>query len=260
MAVTKYIEVRNNDNIVTIDDNYRNLVRDGKSFRVRQYKKYNSRPEFVPSNNEIYQYFKDENNWDILITFDVDESINEILAFSAPADELVKFFPLRIQDRYMINIIVPFDAIYGDRESSLQVYLGRISFAKYNNRDLTDPEHGAGLIIYNKDGKPIFSSEEQYLRVLQYYFKCTEKLTDAQQVFEKTILDFNNSIKIAPFSACNFWRYTPQVTINYRLYITFLSMTSIKIGVHAYGGFFNQGEFGISGAIQVTTSFMVLQG
>lgn len=39
MAVTKYIEVRNNDNIVTIDDNYRNLVRDGKSFRVKQYKK-----------------------------------------------------------------------------------------------------------------------------------------------------------------------------------------------------------------------------
>mgnify|MGYP006888201282 CR=1 FL=1 len=235
MAVTKYIEVRNNDNIVTIDDNYRNLVRDGKSFRVKQYKKCNSRSEFIPRDNEI-------------------------LAFSAPADELVKFFPLRIQDRYMINIIVPVDATYGDRESSLQVYLGRISFAKYNNRDLTDPEHGAGLIIYNKDGKPIFSSEEQYLRVLQYYFKCTEKLTDAQQVFEKTILDFNNSIKIAPFSACNFWRYTPQVTINYRLYITFLSMTSIKIGVHAYGGFFNQGEFGISGAIQVTTSFMVLQG
>lgn len=258
MAVTKYIEVRNNDNIVTIDDNYQNLVRDGKSFRVRQYKKYNSRPEFVPSNNEIYQYFKDENNWDILITFDVDESINEILAFSAPADELVKFFPLRIKYRYMINIIVPFDANYGDRESSLQVYLGRIRFVKYNNRDLTDPEHGAGLMIYNKDGKPIFSSEEQYLRVLHYYFKCTEKLTDAQQVFEKTILDFNNSIKIAPFSACNFWRYTPQVTINYRLYITFLSMTSIKIGVHAYGGFFNQGEFGISGAIQVTTSFMVI--
>lgn len=153
---------------------------------------------------------------------------------------------------------MPVDATYGDRESSLQVYLGRISFAKYNNRDLTDPEHGAGLIIYNKDGKPIFSSEEQYLRVLQYYFKCTEKLTDAQQVFEKTILDFNNSIKIAPFSACNFWRYTPQVTINYRLYITFLSMTSIKIGVHAYGGFFNQGEYGISGAVEITTSFMLI--
>lgn len=258
MAVTKYIEVRNNDNIVTIDDKYQNLVRDGKSFRVRQYKKYNSRPEFVPSNNEIYQYFKDENDWDILITFDVDESINEILAFSAPADELVKFFPLRIKYRYMINIIVPLDADYGDSESSLQVYLGRISFAKYNNRDLTDPEHGAGLMIYNKDGKPIFSSEEQYLRVLRYYFKCTEKLTDAQQVFEKTILDFDEAILIAPFSACNFWRYTPQVTINYRLYITFLSMTSIKISVHAYGGFFNQGEFGISGAIEVTTSFMVI--
>ena len=54
MAVTKYIEVRNNDNIVTIDDNYRNLVRDGKSFRVKQYKKYNSRSEFVPRDNEIY--------------------------------------------------------------------------------------------------------------------------------------------------------------------------------------------------------------
>lgn len=258
MAVTKYIEVRNNDNIVTIDDKYQNLVRDGKSFRVRQYKKYNSRPEFVPSNNEIYQYFKDENDWDILITFDVDESINEILAFSAPADELVKFFPLRIKYRYMINIIVPLDADYGDSESSLQVYLGRISFAKYNNRDLTDPEHGAGLMIYNKDGKPIFSSEEQYLRVLRYYFKCTEKLTDAQQVFEKTILDFDEAILIAPFSACNFWRYTPQVTINYRLYITFLSMTSIKISVHAYGGFFNQGEYGISGAVEITTSFMVI--
>lgn len=258
MAVTKYIEVRNNDNVVTIDDNYQNLVRDGKVIRIRQYKKYNSRAEFIPSNNEIYQYWQDKDNWDILITFDVDESINEILAFSAPADELVKFFPLRIQDRYMINIIVPFDAIYGDRESSLQVYLGRIRFAKYNNRDLTDPEHGAGLMIYNKDGKPIFSSEEQYLRVLRYYFKCTEKLTDAQQVFEKTILDFDEAILIAPFSACNFWRYTPQVTINYRLYITFLSMTSIKISVHAYGGFFNQGEYGISGAIEVTTSFMVI--
>lgn len=258
MAVTKYIEVRNNDNIVTIDDNYQNLVRDGKVIRIRQYKKCNSRAEFIPSNNEIYQYWQDKDNWDILITFDVDESINEILAFSAPADELVKFFPLRIQDRYMINIIVPFDAIYGDRESSLQVYLGRIRFAKYNNRDLTDPEHGAGLMIYNKDGKPIFSSEEQYLRVLRYYFKCTEKLTDAQQVFEKTILDFDEAILIAPFSACNFWRYTPQVTINYRLYITFLSMTSIKIGVHAYGGFFNQGEFGISGAVEITTSFMVI--
>lgn len=260
MAITKYFEVKNNDNIVTIDDNYQNLVRDGKVIKIRKYKKCNSRTEFIPSNNEVYQYWQDKNHWDVLITFDVDESINEILAFSAPADELVKFFPLRIQDRYMINIIVPFDAGYGDRESSLQVYLGRISFAKYNNRDLTDPEHGAGLMIYNKDGKPIFSSEEQYLRVLRYYFKCTEKLTDAQQVFEKTILDFDEGIKIAPFSACNFWRYTPQVTINYRLYITFLSMTSIKIGVHAYGGFFNQGEFGISGAIEVTTSFMVLQG
>lgn len=40
MAVTKYIEVRNNDNIVTIDDNYQNLVRDGKVIRIRQYKKW----------------------------------------------------------------------------------------------------------------------------------------------------------------------------------------------------------------------------
>lgn len=258
MAVTKYIEVRNNDNIVTIDDNYQNLVRDGKSFRVRKYKKYNSRTEFIPSNNEIYQYWQDKNHWEILITFDVDESINEILAFSAPADELVKFFPRRVQDRYMINIIVPLDANYGDSESSLQVYLGRISFAKYNNRDLTEPEHGAGLMIYNKDGKPIFSSEEQYLRVLHYYFKCTEKLYDAQQVFENTILEFDDEFMIAPCSACNFWRYTPQVTINYRLYITFVTSSSIKIGVHGYTGFFNQGEYGISGAVEITTSFMVI--
>ena len=258
MAVTKYIEVRNNDNIVTIDDNYQNLVRDGKSFRVRKYKKCNSRTEFIPSNNEVYQYWQDKNHWDVLITFDVDESINEILAFSAPADELVKFFPLRIQDRYMINIIIPFDATYGDAESSLQVYLSRIRYHKYNNRDLVAPEHGAGLIVYNKDGKPIFSSEEQYLRVLHYYFKCTEKLYDAQQVFENTILEFDDEFMIAPFSACNFWRYTPQVTTNYRLYITFVTSSSIKIGVHGYTGFFNQGEYGISGAVEITTSFMVI--
>lgn len=258
MAATKYLEVKNNDNIVTIDDNYQNLVDDGKVIRIKQYKKYNSRTEFIPKNNEIYQYWKAEDLWDVIITFDVDESINEILAFHAPADELVKFFPLRIKDRYMINIIIPFEATYGDAESSLQVYLSRISYHKYNNRDLIVPEHGAGLIVYNKDGKPIFSSEEEYLRVLHYYFKCTENLHDAQEVFKKTVLKFDEQVFIAPFSACSFWRYTPQVTINYRLYITFLSSSSIKIGVHAYTGFFNQGEYGMSGAVEITTSFMVI--
>ena len=55
-AINSYFAVYNDDDILTIDDNYKNLVYAG-TFYPKQYKKYNQRSQWVASDTEVYQYY-----------------------------------------------------------------------------------------------------------------------------------------------------------------------------------------------------------
>lgn len=261
MAATKYLEIYNADNILIIDDTFQNLTLRGSVY-ANGYTKCTQRSEFDAQKTQIYQYcqYTSGKEWEAMITFDVDSSKDEFLAFRTTAtDEKIKIFPLRLENRYAIFVVIPFDSEYGKDEATFKKYLSYFTYNIYGKYDIIDKDTGSGLVVYNADGKPVFDSELKYMRVKEYFYKCTENLVDAEQVFEKTILDLGMDGEIAPFSACQFWRYSPQMLYNYRFYLSFLSNQQVKCGIALYGLTPNQGV-GVTGALEIVSSFMVLQG
>lgn len=260
MAATKYLEIYNADNILIIDDTFQNLTLKGGVY-ANGHLKCTQRSEFDAKKTQIYQYYQDSNkNFEVMITFDIDSSKDEILAFRTSAkDEKIKIFPLRLENRYVIYITIPSDSDNGKDEKALKTYLSWFSYNIYGKYDIVDKDAGSGLMVYNADGKPIFDSDLKYMRVREYFYKCTENLVDAEQVFEKTILNLGMDGEIAPFSACQFWRYSPQMLYNYRFYLSFLKDDQVKCGIALYGLTPNQGV-GVTGPLQIISSFMVLQG
>lgn len=261
MAATKYLEIYNADNILIIDDTFQNLTLRGSVY-ANGYIKCTQKSDFDAKKTQIYQYcqYTSDREWEAMISFDVDSSKDELLAFTTSAkDEKIKIFPLRLENRYVIYVVVPFDSEYGKDEAAFKKYLSHFVYNIYGKYDIIDKDTGSGLMVYNADGKPVFDSDLKYMRVKEYFYKCTENLVDAEQVFEQTILDIGIDGEVAPFSACQFWRYSPQMLYNYRFYLSFLKNNQIKCGIALYGLTPNQGV-GITGALQIVTSLMILQG
>lgn len=266
MAATKYFEVYNSDNVVTVDDTYKNLMYH-HAFAVKTYKRYYQAAQFQSSDTKVYQYYSSDSDWDVFIAFDVsdqtDQIFNEynyyntILSFRPLPSNDVLYFCYRIKDKYYMFITVPYSSPYGKSESTLQDFLAKIEYVQYAEYEI-QKNHGSGLLVCDASGKAIFSSNNRYMTVQQYFFKCLDKITNAKEEFGTVMMECDQDIEIAPFAAHQYILYTPQQLLHYRTYIKVTSKRTIECQIKLYTAIPNA-EYAVGGTMGITTSFMLLK-
>lgn len=117
MAAIKYFEVYNNDDVITVDDTYKNLMYH-HAFAVKTYKRYYQAAQFQSTDVNVYQYYSSDNDWGVFIAFDVSDQTdqifsefnyyNTVLSFRPPPSNDVSYFCYRTKDKYYIFITVPY--------------------------------------------------------------------------------------------------------------------------------------------------------
>lgn len=266
MAVTKYFAVYNNDDVITVDDTYKNLMYH-HAFGVKTYKRYYQASQFQSADTNVYQYHSSDNDWHVFIAFDVSDQTdqifsnynyyNTVLSFRPPPSSDVLYFCYRTKDKYYIFITVPNNSPYGKSEATLQDFLAKITYVQYAEYEI-EKNHGSGLLVCNANREAIFSSSNRYMTVQKYFFKCIDKITDAKKEFGTVTIDCDYDIEIAPFTAHQYVLYTLQRLLHYRTYIKLTSKRTVECQIELYDNIPNA-EYAIGGPMGITTSFMLLK-
>lgn len=266
MAAIKYFEVYNNDDVITVDDTYRNLMYH-HAFAVKTYKRYYQAAQFQSTDVNVYQYYSSDNDWGVFIAFDVSDQTdqvfsdfnyyNTILSFRPPPSNDVSYFCYRTKDKYYIFITVPYSSAYGKNEAALQGFLAEIAYVQYAEYEI-QKNHGSGLLICDANGKAIFSSNNRYMTVQKYFFKCLDNIRNAKEDFGTVIMECGRDIEIAPFAMHQYILYTPQQLLHYRTYIKLTTKRSIECQIKLYTAIPNA-EYAVGGTMGITTSLMLLK-
>ena len=265
VAIDNYFSVYNNDNILTINDSYKNLVITG-GFYPKEYKKYNQSSEWVAADTNVYQYYYSRGNeeYEALITFDLPDKKackNQVLAFMPPPSEDVSYFCYRIQERVFIMITVPVACEHGKSEDALKNFLARINYTVYGEKTLRKPpKFGGGwemgLYVFNSAGEVIFSSDIPFMTIQDYLFRSIEDLNDAEEVFKKITISCPKDIEIVPMNMSQYIRVSPQFLLHYRTYIKVVTRKAVECSIRLYDLIPNT-EILFTGVVDLTTSFLL---
>lgn len=264
-AIDSYFAVYNDDNILTIDDNYKNLVYAG-TFYPNQYKKYNQRSQWVASDTEVYQYYYASRNkeYETLITFDLPdekEKKNKILAFMPPPSEDVSYFCYRVKQRIFLMISVPIACSHGKSEDALKNFLSQIEYGLYAEAKLRKPQVGGssgecGLFVYNAEGEVVFTSDRSFMQIQDYFFRSLDNFTNAEEVFKKITISCDRDLEIVPMTMSQYLRHTPQNWQHYRVYIKVITSRTVELSTRLYD-LIPDPEAYAGGTIDLTTSFLL---
>lgn len=263
-AIDSYFAVYNDDNILTIDDNYKNLVYAG-TFNPNQYKKYNQRSQWVASDTEVYQYFYASRNkeYEALITFDLPdekEKKNKILAFMPPPSEDVSYFCYRVKQRFYLMISVPTSCMHGKSEDALKKFLSQIEYAVYAEEKLHNPITGiggeCGLFVFNAEREVVFTSERSFMQIQDYFFRSLDNFTNAEEVLKKITISCDRDLEVVPMTMSQYLRHAPQNWQHYRVYIKVITSRTIELSTRLYD-LIPDPEAYAEGTIDLTTSFLL---
>jgi len=264
-AINSYFSVYNNDNILTIDDNYKNLVTTGK-FYPKEYIKCSQRAEWDASKNNIYQYYyaSRDKEYEALITFDLPDDKtckNQLLAFMPPHSDDVSYFCYRVQERFFVMITVPDASEHGKSEDALKKFLAQIKYTVYGEKQLRKPpKFGGGwemgLYVFNAKGEVVFSSDVPFMTVQNCFFRSIEDPNDAEDVFKKITISCEKDLEIIPMNMSQYIRVSPQYLLHFRTYIKVVTRKTIECSIKLYDKIPNTGIYP-TGIVDFTTSFLL---
>ena len=135
--------VYNNTNTLVIDDKFSNLMFDHKGTLTI--------PQGASANWSYEKQVELKNDNTIVVV--------------RPREENVGAIEMYFADKYHIFGHVPYDFEKNKWNNSQDWH---VDYYVFSAKEISAPLHGAGMIVYDEKGNIVFSSDQKYMRVIEY--------------------------------------------------------------------------------------------